>query len=80
MKQALVLLDDELQRQGLVPGEDYEFVGNIHDEWQIEVKEAHAEQVGREAALAITRAGQHFKLRVPLAGSFAVGRNWSETH
>jgi len=39
MKQALVILDDTLQNeQGLTPGVDYEFVANVHDEWQIECK------------------------------------------
>src|SRR5690606_18006262 len=69
MKQALVILDDELTGAGLLNtrtaprgvAHDYEFLGNIHDEWQIEVKEEHAETVGRKAASAITRAGEHFQ-------------------
>lgn len=81
MKKALVLLDKELQDEwGLVPGLDYEFVANVHDEFQIEVAEAHADLVGQVAALSIKKAGEHFNLRCPLAGSFDIGSNWSETH
>jgi DNA polymerase-1 len=80
MKQALVMLDTDLQEFGLIPGVDYEFVANVHDEFQIEVKEAHANLVGQLAADAIRRAGESFELRVALSGSYAVGRNWKETH
>lgn len=80
MKKALVLLDESCQEFDLVPGVDYEFVANVHDEFQIEVKEAHANLVGQLAADAIRRAGEHFALRVQLAGSYSVGRNWKETH
>jgi DNA polymerase-1 len=80
MKKAQVMLDDTLQDSGLVPGIDYEFVLTVHDEWQLEVEERHAEFVGREAAAAIRRAGEFFKLRCPLAGSYQVGDNWRDTH
>lgn len=80
MKLAVVLLDKRLQTAGLVAGEDYEFVANVHDEWQIEVREQHAEFIGRCGKEAITEAGEFFKLRCRLDGSFDVGRNWSETH
>jgi len=80
MKKALVLLDKRLQEIGLVPGTDYEFVGNIHDEWQIEVSEEHAETVGAAATDAIFRAGEHFGFRCPLAGEYKVGNNWHDTH
>jgi hypothetical protein len=80
MKRALQLLDAELQAEGMKPGIDYEFVANVHDEFQIEVKEDHEEKVGRRAAAAIKKAGETFKLRCPLAGDFAIGNNWKETH
>lgn len=79
MKKALVLLDREL-RKTLVPGVDYEFVGNIHDEWQIESKECHAEFIGKTASQSIADAGEDLGFRCPLAGDYDVGRNWSETH
>ena len=76
MKQALVILDDYATRWGL----DYKFVGNIHDEFQVEVKESQAARFGSLAASCIEAAGNHFKLRCPLAGEFNIGNNWAETH
>jgi len=73
MKRALVLLDDSLE--GGVPA-----VGNIHDEIQMETKHEFAPILGTIAADSIRRAGEHYKLRCPLAGSFNVGANWAETH
>lgn len=80
MKKALVILDNDLQAAGLVPGRDYEFVGNIHDEWQIEVSEDKAEFVGQTAADAIRKSGEYFQFKCPLSGSFAIGTTWADTH
>ncbi|MCA2979551.1 MAG: DNA polymerase [Myxococcaceae bacterium] len=80
MKKALVILDDRLQASGLAPGVDYEFVANVHDEWQLEVKEEYAEQVGKTAREAIVAAGEAFKFRCPLDGNYVVGTSWAETH
>ena len=49
MKEALVLFNAKIQEQGL----DAHFVGNIHDEWQLEVQEDIAEQVCRLGGQAI---------------------------
>lgn len=80
MKKALVILDGRLQGLGFVPGVNYEFVANVHDEFQIEADEDIAERVGQEAVRAIRDAGAHFNFRCPLDGEFKVGRNWKETH
>lgn len=81
MKKALCILDDELQNiHGFMPGVDYEFVANVHDEWQIEAREEIASFVGEVAAQAIRKAGEHFQFRCPLSGEYRVGRNWAETH
>ena len=79
MKQALVLLDLHLKKK-LTPGKDYEFVVNVHDEWQIECDKHWADSVGRGAVMAITEAGNILNLRCPMAGEYKVGRNWAETH
>jgi DNA polymerase I len=76
MKQALVLLNDELRRAKI----NYKFVANVHDEWQIEVEEARAEEAGKLGVLAIERAGKELKMRCPLAGEYKVGNSWKETH
>ena len=94
MKKALVILEAKLQALGLKNSAqvdthepnigkrdyDYEFVLNVHDEFQIETREEHAETVGKAARQAIVEAGEHFKFRCPLDGEYAIGNNWAETH
>ena len=81
MKTSLILLDKRLQLMGLEPGDDYEFVANIHDEFQIECKERYAKKfIGPEAEQAIARAGDYYEFGCPLSGTSKIGRNWAETH
>lgn len=51
-----------------------------HDEAQYDCPEEVAEEIGQMGARAITKAGEFFKMNVPLAGSYSVGQNWAETH
>ena len=76
MKQALVILDKKLKKLKV----NYKFVANVHDEWQIEVPQTFAEQVGRLGVEAIEEAGQVLDMRCPLTGEFKCGNNWKETH
>lgn len=76
MKQALVLLNDELRRAKI----NYKFVVNCHDEWQIEVEESRADEVGKLGVLAIEKAGKVLNMRCPLSGEYKVGNSWKETH
>ena len=76
MKQALVLLNEELRRAKI----NYKFVANVHDEWQIEVEEARAEEAGKLGVLAIEKAGKVLNMRCPLSGEYKVGNSWKETH
>ena len=80
MKQALVLLDEDLQAAGYTPGVHYEFCANVHDEWQIEVDEDKAHDIGKRAVSAIRRAGEAFNFACPLDGEYKIGRTWAETH
>ncbi len=80
MKRALVILDDGLQARGYVPGTHYEFVANVHDEWQIDTNPDIADEVGTLAADAIRLAGEHYKFRCPLKGNFDIGPDWASTH
>jgi len=86
MKKALVILDGKLKALGLQPFNvadgtgHYEFVGNIHDEFQLEVLEQHAELVGKTIVESIRAAGEHFNFRCPLDGEYKIGNNWKETH
>ena len=76
MKRGLVMLDALINLNSL----DARFVGNIHDEWQIEVREDLSDFVGSLAVECIIKAGEHYNLRCPMDGEYKVGRNWSETH
>jgi DNA polymerase I-like protein with 3'-5' exonuclease and polymerase domains len=79
MKYYLVALDRELQKQW-VPGKDYEFVGNIHDEVQIEVKESIAEDVAKVCVGAFPLVEEELHFRVKLEGEAKIGDTWEETH
>lgn len=81
MKRALVILDRKLQ-EFLVPGVDYEFCLNIHDEFQIAVNgdKERADQIGTMAKQAIKDAGKYYNLKCELDGDYAIGKNWAETH
>lgn len=76
MKRALVLLDESLKKLGI----RYEFVGNIHDEFQMVVDPDFADLVGFMSVAAIRAAGEYYGLRCPLDGEFRVGQNWRDTH
>ena len=76
MKKALVILDDHAKQWNL----SYKFVGNIHDEVQTEVSEAHADKFGWLAVESLKAAGLAYDLRCPLDGEYQVGNTWAETH
>ena len=76
MKKALALLDEYATKWKI----DYNFIGNIHDEIQTEVRANKADVFGRLATSCIEAAGIHFKLNCPLAGDYKVGDTWAETH
>ena len=76
MKKALTLLHLDLQLNTI----DAKIVANIHDEWQIEVKETQADYVGRAGVQAIKEAGEYYNMRCPLDGEYKIGESWYETH
>ncbi len=76
MKKALVILDQQAKERNL----DYKFVGNIHDEFQTEVAEEHADECGKLAVNAIIEAGVQLNMKCPLDGEYKIGTDWSETH
>jgi DNA polymerase I-like protein with 3'-5' exonuclease and polymerase domains len=81
MKVALVSCDVELRvMKGLVPGQHYEFVVNVHDEWQMEVDKDYGHVMGTASVAAIKRAGEKLNLRCPLDGAYKIGQSWAETH
>jgi DNA polymerase-1 len=77
MKKALQLF---MRCQEPTMGEFWALCANVHDEVQMEVVPSEAELYGSEFAGAIKAAGIGLNVRCPLAGDFAVGENWSQTH
>ena len=76
MKKAMCILQELINLNTL----DAKFVANIHDEWQIQVKESQADFVGRLGVEAIEKASEYFNMRCPLTGEYKIGDNWYETH
>jgi len=76
MKKGAIFLDKHLKRDGVW----HQKVGDIHDEGQHETKPPDAQRLGERAAQSLTEAGEHFNLRVPMAGDFKVGATWADTH
>jgi len=82
-KQWLILLEEDLQAQGLKHGwdGDYAMVAWVHDEVQIACRTPEiAEQIAKTAEACVVKAGEAFSFRCPLAGESKIGRTWAETH
>jgi DNA polymerase-1 len=80
MKRALVILDQRLPQLGYVTGKDWEFIINMHDEFQIDSNEDIAPTIKEEAQWSIAEAGRYYDFGCPLVGSGSIGLNWAETH
>lgn len=76
MKKALILLQKDLTNRKI----PFKLVANVHDEWQVEVPEQYAEEVGQSGIRAIQNAGLEFKMNCPLTGEYKIGDTWKETH
>ncbi len=79
MKQALVNADNELQ-QKYKPGVDYEFVANVHDEFQLECRPEIANDIGETLVNGIRKCTEDFDFKCPLDGKYKVGDSWAQTH
>lgn len=55
-------------------------IGYMHDEAEFEAEEPIAEEIGEMIVKAISKAGEHLGLKVPLTGEAKTGKNWKETH
>ena len=76
MKRALIIFDELIKENNLLAN----CVANVHDEWQVEVLEEEAKQLGQLGVDAIRAAGVYYNLNCPLDGEYKIGGNWSETH
>jgi len=76
MKYAQSILWKNIQREGL----DAHYVATVHDEFQMEVLDAHVDRVRELALDAMLRAGTHLGINLPMEGDIKVGRTWRDTH
>ena len=76
MKQAMINLYELIKLNTV----DAKFVANIHDEWQLQVKESQADYIGRLGVESIEKVTEQFNMRCDLNGQYKIGGNWSETH
>lgn len=76
MKKAMCILDEDLSKETF----DYKKVLDMHDEFQYEVEEKYSKRLAELAEKAIVKAGEHFNLKIPMAGEAKIGLNWAETH
>ena len=80
VKKAWTLVPEILSDEGLVEGDDYACVIQVHDEFQYEVRPHLTDVVGGAINTAIEEAGKQLNFRCPLAGAYASGATWAETH
>lgn len=76
MKKSIVLLDQWIREEKL----DSIKVIDMHDEGQYDVHPDHVERHMELAAQSIVKAGEHFKLNIPLEADVMRGKNWYHTH
>lgn len=92
MRNALIILDEELQTRGFRPGigedgnilplanVDYEFCANVHDEAQADVRPAILSEYRELALWCVAEAGRRLNLRCPLQSDCKDGEDWTKTH
>jgi len=76
VKQATILMDEEIRRQGYAIHQ----VAHIHDEIQFEGEQGDIEVFAPFTKQAFQRAGDLLGFRCPLDGEYRIGRTWAETH
>jgi len=76
MKYSQVFLSRAIKEEGL----DARFVATVHDEYSLEVVEAHIDRVKELTLWAMEEAGTHLNITVPMEGDAKVGNNWMEVH
>jgi len=80
MKHALVILDETLRKRGFVHGQNFAYMLNVHDEWQIECPPDHAKTIGDIMVQSIRHAGVELRIRLPLDAEYKIGKSWKECH
>ena len=76
MKKAMVLYHKNLADKGV----HFKQVAFVHDEFQVETPEIHAEVVGTTIVKAIEEAGTLLSSLCPLTGEYRKGSSWAVCH
>ncbi len=76
VKTATVYMDKWIKAAGL----DTHQVIHMHDEYQFDTHPDDVEEMLRLIPLSFQKAGEYWKLNVPLTGDVKYGNNWAETH
>lgn len=76
MKQAKIYADKEARRNKI----DFMWVGDIHDEWQVDVLNEHVEKFIEICQWAFRKAGESFNYNLPIDSDAKIGKTWAETH
>jgi DNA polymerase I-like protein with 3'-5' exonuclease and polymerase domains len=74
----MVLLDEAIDAMGWT--DKVQQLAWVHDELQFECDPDIADAFGKLAVECIKRAGEVFKIKLPLTGEYKIGRNWAECH
>jgi DNA polymerase-1 len=79
-KRWIVKAFDELIAKGMRWGEDFVFLGWIHDELQVACRPELAEEIAALLVDTARRAAEGLDFRCPLDGEAKIGKNWRECH
>ena len=80
MKQCLVFLKNELDKIGMKPREDYNFLLNAHDEVEAEVRPHLLDKYKECVYKAVDRTNEFFKVNAKLQIDLKTGGCWAECH
>ena len=80
MAAAYVFLYDWCEQKGWKWGEDWAYIGWMHDEYSAEVRPEIQDEFRYLAEQAIVEAGKYFNIACPHQGESKVGKNWYEVH
>ncbi len=76
MKHALVHFDNEEREHADL----FDYLLNVHDEWQIETAMRDAVSFGESMVRSIVAMGPALEMRIPIDAKYKIGANWKETH
>ena len=79
VKQATVLLHEKLFAKYEYE-KDFAMVAHVHDEFQLQVREDLADEIGKLAVKVIKETQSILNIRCPLDAEYKIGNNWAETH